>query len=222
LIDPARYTNSDDLSIRFLLEKQIAEADLVAFSKSDLYPEIPTIPGHVTRSLSARTGHGVRAWLDEVLSGELPAGAKSLEIDYAAYARAEAALGWLNWSGLVALNEPVTPAELIGPWVEGLQRRLRDRNAEVAHLKVLDQAGGAWLKAAATSNDRDPVIEGDLTASPEPVHAIRINIRAVIAPVELEQLFKDELQRIAGRKIVSSFQCFSPAAPEPERRIVGE
>jgi hypothetical protein len=221
LIDPGRFANPDEPSIRFLLEKQIAEADLVVFSKSDVYPEVPALPGQVTRSLSARTGQGVREWLEEVLSGELPVGAKPLQIDYVAYASAEAALGWLNWSGSVALNQPLTPAELIGPWVEGLQRKLRDRNAEVAHLKVFDQAGSAWLKAAATSNDRDPVVEGDLTASPEPVHTIRINIRAVIAPRELEQLFNDELQRVAGRKIASSFQCFSPAAPQPERRIVG-
>jgi hypothetical protein len=219
LVDPERLASSEDPSIRFLLEKQLAEADLVVSSKSDLQHEIPELRGRPVRSLSARTGEGVRAWLDEVLSGGLPVGEQSLAIDYSIYARAEAALGWLNWSGAIELQVPLSPAELIGPWIEALQEKLRQQQAGIAHLKMLDQAGGAWLKAAATSNDGDPIVEGDLAASPQQLHTVRFNIRAVIDPASLKQLFEEVLDRVPGRKVVTSFQCFSPAPPRPERRL---
>jgi len=44
------------------------------------------------------TGEGVREWLDEILFGSLEPGRTTLDIDYAHYARAEAALAWLNLS----------------------------------------------------------------------------------------------------------------------------
>src|SRR6201999_3038596 len=37
LIDPERFANQNDPSLRFLFEKQLAEADLAVFSKSDLH-----------------------------------------------------------------------------------------------------------------------------------------------------------------------------------------
>jgi hypothetical protein len=223
LVDPARlaeFQNDGRVgALPFLFERQIAEADLVVLSKCDLHTAPPELPGKEVRVLSARTGRGVRAWLDEVLSGELPVGGQSLEIDYAEYARAEAALGWLNWSGTVVLNEPLSPATLIGPWVDSLHRALRDCGAMVAHLKILDQAGGAYLKAAVTSNDGQPLIEGDLGASPELVHRIRFNVRAVIGSGRLREVFMRELGRVPGAKSVEAFQCFTPGTPRPERRF---
>jgi CobW/HypB/UreG, nucleotide-binding domain len=222
LVDPTRLAElrspGADPSLTFLFETQIAEADLVVFSKFDLLKERPALPGSVVRFLSAKTGQGVRAWLDEALSGALTVGGAAMEIDYAAYARAEAALGWLNWSGTVELEQAISPAELIGPWMDGLQGALGRRGATVAHLKVLDQAGGAYLKTAVTGNGADPVIEGDLMASPETVHVVRFNVRAVIGADDLRNVFERELERVPGGKVVHAFQCFSPAAPRPERR----
>lgn len=224
LVDPVRLAELEkdgcDGSLAFLFEQQMAEADLIVLSKCDLHMALPELPGKEVRVLSARTGRGVRAWLDEVLSGELPVGGHSLEIDYAEYARAEAALGWLNWSGTILLEEPLSPAMVIGPWVDSLHRALRDCGAVVAHLKVLDQAGGAYLKAAITNNEGQPMIEGDLGASPELMHRIRFNVRAVIGFSRLREVFMRELGRVPGSKSVEAFQCFSPGAPRPERRFV--
>lgn len=219
LVDPGRMASLSDASMSFLFEKQLAEADLVVFSKSDLQTGTPQLSGRAVRSLSARTGQGVQAWLDEVLSGAFSVGEQSLDIDYEAYAKAEAALGWLNWSGTVELDTALSPAELIGPWIDRLQEALDRRVSELAHLKVLDQVGGGYLKASVTSNDGEPCIEGDLGASPERLHAIRINLRAVIAPGELREVFTQELKRVPGTITATAFQCFSPAPPQPERRV---
>jgi hypothetical protein len=53
----------------FIFEKQLREADLICVSKSDIYPDAPRIGNPTARQISAKTGQGVAAWLDEVLSG---------------------------------------------------------------------------------------------------------------------------------------------------------
>ena len=150
VVDPARAADLSDPSIAFLFERQCAEADLVLFNKSDLHPTSQT------HSVSALTGSGVAAWLDELLGGALPIGGKLLEIDYQEYARAEAALGWLNWRAPLRLSPALSPAALIGPWLDRLQQSLTSAGAQITHLKVFDQTPGSYLKAALTSNTGDP------------------------------------------------------------------
>ena len=107
LVDPFRARSmleaDADPDMRFLFDKQLQEADLVCFTKSDLYPEYPETASPHVRQISAKTGQGVAAWLNEVLSGAIATGDQSLVIDYSEYARAEAALAWLN---LRAVFEP--------------------------------------------------------------------------------------------------------------------
>jgi len=62
----------------------------VCYTKSDLYETRAAGPD--ARYVSAVTGQGVAAWLDEVLFGHIAPGEHVLEIDYAEYARAEAEL----------------------------------------------------------------------------------------------------------------------------------
>jgi G3E family GTPase len=94
LVDPLRARNmleaDTDPDMRFLFDKQLQEADLVCFTKSDLYPEYPETAAPNVRQLSAKTGQGVAAWLNEVLSGAISTGDQALVIDYSEYARAEA------------------------------------------------------------------------------------------------------------------------------------
>jgi len=74
LVDPGRPRDHPDID--FLLQKQIDEADLVCYTKSDLYPDESRC-----RQLSGLTGQGVAAWLDEVMSGQLTLSGKILDID---------------------------------------------------------------------------------------------------------------------------------------------
>ncbi len=118
LVDPARARellgpNADPLAA-YLFRQQIAEADIVRYSKADLHQSFPPLAGISARPLSAHTGAGIVEWLDEVLSGEVRAGERLLDIDYARYAEAEAALGWLNWHGELRTARPLTPAAIAG------------------------------------------------------------------------------------------------------------
>ena len=210
VIDPSR--DLTDSNIAFLHERQCAEADLIVANKSDLYPSSQH------RTLSAKTGEGVSAWLDEILSGTLPIGGKLLEIDYQKYAKAEAALGWLNWSAEFQLHSPLSPSSLIGPWLDRLQQSLTAVHLQIVHLKILDQTPSSYLKAALTSNTGDPSIIGDLTASPETHHSVRLNLRAVAEPEPLRALFAASLAALPIPRSNEYLQCFSPAPPQPQHR----
>ncbi len=215
LVDPALAANTTrDPNVDFLFERQIAEADLIAFSKCDRYTTFPTIAGKETRYLSAFDGRGVAAWLDEILSGTIPVGREILDIDYGEYARAEAALGWLNWSASLEIGPALSPAQLLGPFLDDLQQALTG----IVHLKMIDRTPGGYVKAAVTGGHDEPSIEGDLTASPEIVHELCINLRAALPATDLETQFRKQLARLRGQRRDERLQCFSPAPPRPEHR----
>src|SRR5271165_5627384 len=70
LVDPERAKRwmnpSLEPELAFLFYKQIEEADLVCFSKTDRFTEFPPLSGGAARFLSSQTGDGVAAWLDDV------------------------------------------------------------------------------------------------------------------------------------------------------------
>jgi Ni2+-binding GTPase involved in maturation of urease and hydrogenase len=214
LVDPSR--GHDDQDISFLFQKQLEEADLVCVTKSDLYPD--THLGMNTRQISARTGQGVAAWLDEIMSGKLTLSGKILEIDYDRYAQAEAALAWLNAEAVVACDPPISPAMLLGPLLDVLNRVLTDSRIPIVHLKALDHTPSGSLKAAFCGNGEEPSVEGMLDASPATSHHLLLNLRAVSSPEPVRDMVKRAFETLPG---LSSFRlnCFSPAAPKPEHRI---
>ena len=112
----------------------------MCFSKTDLFTEFPSLPGCSARFLSSQTGDGVAAWLDDVLGGRFRPGGKILEIDYERYARAEAALAWLNCSATVKPASPASPASVVGSLLDGLDAALTAKGFTIAHLKVMDES----------------------------------------------------------------------------------
>ena len=213
LVDPGRTRDNPDIA--FLFEKQLEEADLICFTKSDLYPDPPHGPN--TRQLSARTGQGVAAWLDEIMSGKLSG--TILDIDYARYAQAEAALAWLNAEADLVCDPPLSPAMLLGPFVDALDRELTAAGIAIVHLKTLDHTSTGSLKVALCANGQEPSVEGSLDASPTGAHHLLLNLRASSVPGPVRALVERALESLPGQVSGLRLQCFSPAAPKPERRI---
>jgi hypothetical protein len=223
LVDPDRALELSapgaDSNLSYLFYKQIDEADLVCFTRSDLYAEFPALTGASVRCMSPLTGDGVSAWLDEVLGIEAQAGKRILDLDYSRYARAEAGLAWLNCSTVVILAEALSPSSLVGPLLDGLDAALSDRGLQIAHLKMVDNCSSGYLKASVVRNGQEPSIEGMLDASPAVPHELLLNIRATGDPTALQQIAETELQRLPGEVKIKSMQCFSPEAPNPEQRL---
>jgi Ni2+-binding GTPase involved in maturation of urease and hydrogenase len=230
LVDPARgfelLTKDADPDLAFLFRKQLQEADLVCWSKADLQGHASKLSaeslkevGPKTRWLSARTGQGVQEWLDEVLLGSMEAGQITLDIDYARYARAEAALAWLNLSFTLKAATPLSPAMVMGPFLDRLDEQLTLAGIPIAHLKLMDSTSAGWLKAAVCSNGEEPSVEGDLLASPTSRHQMLVNLRAKGDPAQVRRIVEDQVAAIDGDLLNLRLDCFSPAPPMPERRV---
>jgi hypothetical protein len=213
LVDPGRLRDNAD--IEFLFQKQLEEADLICYTKSDVYPDAPA--GTNTRQLSARTGQGVAAWLDEIMSGQLTLSGKILDIDYQRYAQAEAALAWLNAEADLACDPPLSPAMLLGPFIDVMDRELTAAEIPIVHLKAFDRTPAGSLKAALCANGQEPQVEGDLDASPSTTHHLVLNLRVASAPDPVRTIVEKALQTLPG---LSDYRltCFSPSAPKPEKR----
>lgn len=221
LVEPQRaaeFQQPDaDPHLAYLFHNQLAEADLVLLTKSDLYPNfnLPTISA---RRVSALTGQGVAEWLDEVLGGRLSAGSRLLDIDYARYAAAEAALGWLNWEGELRLETALTPAAIVGPLLERLDTELTRAGAPIAHLKIFDRAPSGYIRAGICRNGDEPSVVGDLLASPARRHELVINLRARALPAVLEEAVARATGELPATLRVLQLQCFQPSPPVPEHR----
>jgi len=224
LVDPERaralLADDADPDLSFLFHKQLQEADLVCWTKSDLYPDCPQISAQHVRQVSARTGQGVAAWLDEIFSGNLSVGSEILDIDYEQYARAEAALAWLNLQVTIEPSAPRSPTVMLGPLLDHLDREFAANHISIVHLKAIIDSPTGFLKAAMCANGQEPAVEGALDASPASRHELLLNLRAVGAAQKVRSIVERELDRIDGKLTGLQVDCFHPAAPKPERRVV--
>jgi Ni2+-binding GTPase involved in maturation of urease and hydrogenase len=223
LVDPQRareFTAADrGADLPFLFQTQLEEADLICFTKSDLYPEYPAIGGAPIRYLSAVTAQGVAEWLDEVLAGHILPGGRILEIDYERYAKAEAALAWLNASGTVTVTTPLSPSSLIGPLLDELDRAMAAAHLRIVHLKLSDDAPTGFVKASIVDHGQEPQVSGMLSASPASAHELLLNIRAEGDATALQRVVETQLQKLPGTWASRTMQCFCPAPPTPQHRM---
>ncbi len=220
LVDPgmARRRLAEDGSsqMAWLFASQIAEADMVCFTKTDLHSGFPELPRPVDFRVSAETGEGVREWLRELLAGTRAAGGRVLEIDYARYAEAEAALAWLNWQAELLVRRPTSPPCVAGPLLDDLDCALTAAGIEIAHLKVLDEAETGYIRAGLCANGEEPMVAGELAASPARRHRLVLNLRARGQADAVAAVVKGVTDALPGRVKVEHFECFRPRAPRPE------
>lgn len=224
LVDPQRahemLTPGADPHLAYLFAAQLAEADLVCFSKADLCAAFPELPTGFASRLSAVTGEGISEWLQNVLAGSSMAGSRLLrDIDYQEYAEAEAALGWLNWQANLRLREPMSPAQVVGPLLDELDRTLTVAGIQIAHLKVFDRCATGYVKASICRNGEEPFVQGTLDASPTGAHDLLLNLRARAAPEDLERAVNRAAATLLGEASIAHFECFRPLPPKPEHRI---
>jgi len=223
LVDPAQYASvhapGSDAEVAWLYGRQIAEADILAFSKCDLDVPAPELPAPALR-LSARSGAGVDAWLDEILSGRTAPGSHMLsDLDYGRYARAEALLAWLNASVTLRTRKPLSPAQVLGPLVENLDVRLTGCGVKIAHLKTWIESPETWLRVSVTRNGQDPVVEGDRLARSARDYHLVVNLRALGAPEQLAECVRQALNALPAYALIERMDSFRPAPPKPQRRV---
>jgi len=206
-----------DEDTAFLWNKQVAEADLVWSTKVDRsWGHSGDLP-----QLSARTGEGVDQWLEQVMGNGTAVGSKTLDLDYDRYARAEAALAWLNCRATVRPRVACSPAMVVGPLLDRLDAELTRAGARIVHLKVMAQCDAGYVKAGVCGNGQEPEVEGVLDASPSAEHDVLLNLRAVADPEVLRNIVQESFAALDAAVEWRLFQNFRPGRPQPQWRIAG-
>jgi Ni2+-binding GTPase involved in maturation of urease and hydrogenase len=237
LCDPRRLAEALDPEISsslpgnvlYIYLKQLEEADLIVINKVDLispddqvtlraalgmrFPETPVL------SMSALRGDGVESWLAE-LDRLGPGGGRISEVDYDIYAQGEAALGWLNASVALSAGDDHQWQPFAARLMEALVEGCRERQAEVAHMKIHLTAGQGSLSANLTSCRDEPRLQ--VRGEPRGAEAhLVVNARCPLDPEDLKQMVIQGLEASAGGGVsyqVTTLESFRPARPEPTHR----
>ena len=237
LIDPNRLRDAMDQSplnplhssARYILRKQLEEADIIVLNKADQIPapDFQELQDELRNqfsntpliSMSALHGQGIPKWL-ELVQQRTPVGQKIANVDYDIYAEGEAVLGWLN------ATASLSPKEAIdwGVWglglLERLQRTFSSKCAEIAHMKMLMvSASNQSLSANLTSSQGKATLRGQINGD-SPMTMV-FNARVQMSPQDLQDAIEEHLESQCGETIqlqITAIQSLSPARPQPLHR----
>jgi Ni2+-binding GTPase involved in maturation of urease and hydrogenase len=214
----------------YIFTKQLEEADAIVINRidelppdtlEDLYSLVEkNYPGTPILRMSAKTGQGVDH-LTALLDQEGPFGRKILDIDYDTYAEGEAELGWLNASLQVSASEAFVLDDLLLNVVRRLQNAMSDQDAEVAHLKTIGLAEGAFGVANLVATGVTAELSMTSHGRVRDVELI-VNARVAIDPSVLESLVREIVPAVCAEAganaTMRTLQSFRPGRPQPTHR----
>lgn len=217
--------------INYLFDKQLQEADIIAINKTDLLSDDEKgkihsflqerYHGATIVKVSALTGSGMEDWFNTAVNNQAAEKA-SLEIDYDKYARAEAALGWLNTFALLTKNEKFDANEILTDIVNGIKERVKAQNSEIAHLKVYAVSSLDYAKMGVTNTDEQVAVNRLLQFKSDKINLI-INARVEIAPDVLQKVTEETVDSVCAKYgIIASdmkTESFAPSYPTPKYRM---
>lgn len=233
LADPGRLKAilSDNSGLHpgaaYIIRKQLEESDIIAISKTDMYPEeeimsiakklkaaFPECEIMMTSSVS---GKGVDEWLQKVLAST-DAGKHIIDLDYNKYAEGEAVLGWLNCT--VSLSgKDVDWDSFTRSFMTELASKFARNNSTVGHVKAIVERGDHYI-AANQTGDIDTLNFRWSAGTGDSAEMI-VNARVEMSPAELEETFLEALRKAKNGKIsavVNRLRCLSPGYPKPTYR----
>jgi len=230
LVDPTREWRSAPLAAQYLHQQQLREAELVLVSKADLLPPAQVrqvthrwqtaAPQAPVRLLAASDGAAVDAWLAQVRTTHSEA-LVLRDIDYAEYAAAEAALGWLNATMRVHATRPFSLAAWLPAAALQWAQLCTQHDAWIAHVKVAVESAAGLAKVSLMADGRPPhwdVWPGEHMVD---VAHVVINARVALPPEQLAAVFvawQAALPAWMTAEVVHQ-EVFAPAPPQPTFRF---
>lgn len=218
----------------YIYERQLEEADLIVVNKIDLLsPEERQAlrealqkrwPQKLVLEVGLRSGIGVEAWLEQVLTQEMVS-RPAMEVNYDEYADGEALLGWLNLAGKLKGAEFDGNQWLLAAATE-LQSILQQSavDCEIAHLKMtlLPHPGNDLGVVNLVRRNAPPELSYRLAEELE-FGELTVNLRAEADPDWLREVALDVLGRVAGKHglawSIDQIQAFRPGRPVPVHRL---
>lgn len=235
LADPGRVKhilNGDGSGIHpsaaYIIRKQLEESEIIAITKTDLYPREETIslsenlkrkyPECRIMTMSSKTGEGIDEWIDYVMNNE-SSGNHILELDYDQYAEGEAVLGWLNCSVYLS-GEQIDWDAFTRTFMKDLASRFDSMNLNVGHVKMMLERGDRYISANLTG--RSETLSFRWSAGISDNAVMILNARVEMPPAELEKLVLGVLKDNAADKItvnIKRINSLSPGYPNPTYRF---
>ena len=215
--------------VNYLFDRQLREAAIIAVNKCDLLSQAEAgeiiafmrekYQGADVLPISAKTGDGLADWIGRFSDAGFAPGAP-MDVDYGAYAKAEASLGWLNMTCGLASEVARDFNKMAAEYMEAVREKLRAANAEIAHLKCFCVARGGHFKASVTGLHEPLDIDAESPA-PQDAANLYVNARANIAPPALKEICESALDMAFAGVSLSGVatECFAPAPPRPTHRI---
>jgi G3E family GTPase len=214
-------------SVRYLFGRQLAEADRVVLTKSDLFDDaaiarlrsdLQHFAGNVAVSvMSAQSGSGVNEWVEQILTGRTEE--RELELDYDLYGRAEASLGWLNANIDLSSQTEFHPTDVGAALMARVQECCRIAGWAIAHVKIMlvTAEGNDWI--ALTGSQGPAAWGGNHELPPCREASTIVNARVVADPLQLRLMIEECVQKVVNgsnlKATVRHLESFSPLPPKP-------
>ena len=219
LVDPLRLRmilpQKEDIHLpeemRFLLNAQLAEADIIVLNKIDLisneereadlafirkaYPDIPVL------AISARTGEGIEELVDYLLTHQANAEWRDLGTDTEEFDAAEAQMCWYNRRFFAEERDGcnIDFNQVIDDFMEAIRDGLIEVKRNVPHLKLFAAGeGDDFVKCSLIGVDYDLEFERKLQQKYSGI-ALVVNARAVCESEVFGDIVEDALDTIKQR-----------------------
>lgn len=203
MIMPEKADINLPVELKYLLETQVEEADLVVLNKIDTLSdadlarymgfleeacEVPVL------AISAREGTGIPQLAQHLISHG--SSLREVEIDYAGpdYSQAESVLTWYNRRLYLKTRDgsAVDMNEIVEELVENIRMGLIEKKANAPHLKVYGLAGDDFVKGSLIGVDYDIEYERKLECEHENLRVI-LNARVTCPARPFSRLADDAL-----------------------------
>jgi G3E family GTPase len=221
--------------VLYIYRKQLEEADIIVINKRDTVaePELVAVRAALSRefphaeivSASARSGDGLVAWFDRLVTTE-QAPRPTMDVDYEIYADGEARLGWLNATVQLNGSSDFDANAVLEHLARDIQARLEQAAAEVAHLKMTFSPDGGLNDIAAVNLVRSDFVPELSLRLDQPCAAgqLILNLRAEASPETLRSVVAAALAPGAlppgVRAHLDHLEHFRPGKPQPTHRLL--
>ena len=197
--------------MRFLLEAQMIESDLIVLNKIDLMSAAEvekrveflkaTFPGTPVMTMSALTGEGIENVVDYVMTHKSPAKHKEIGYESQAFIDAENLLSWHNRRVFFEEKDEknLDYNEVVGDIFEEIRRGLISKNNNIPHLKAFASGeGDDYIKASLIGVDYDVEYTSKLSRKYTAISLI-INARAVADSRDMADIVEDAIGTVSEK-----------------------
>ena len=197
--------------MRFVLNAQLAEADVIVLNKCDLIDETEreadlafiraAYPDTPVMAMSARTGEGVDEVVDYVLAHQAPAEWRDLGTDSDEFDSAEAQMCWYNRRFFAEERDGknIDFNAVIEDFMEAIREGLIEARRNVPHLKLFAAGeGDDFVKCSIVGVDYDLEFERKLDHEYSGI-AIVVNARAVCESETFGDIAEDAMDEIKSK-----------------------